>query len=1608
MSRGQRVTVIIGSSLVGLVLLLFVAGIIIVQTQWFRNFVRDKIVGSVEEATGGTAQIGAFSFDWRHLKANVRDFVLHGLEPANAAPLFRAKLVEVDLKLLSPLEGFIDIAYLLVDTPQANVIVYPNGSTNIPAPKIKKPTEKSGLETVVNLAIGKFELNNGSFSFAGRQTNFNASGRNLVAHLDYNTVNPSYTGEVDMSPLSLKSDNHSTVDVSVKLPVTLEKDKISLANAQFTTPQSQIVISGSMDHMLAPRYSAHVNAHLALDEVKRGAGLTMPLDTKRGPRMLNADVTASMDSSRIQIQSARLSLGHSNLEASGMLKDVNRPGSVRFNSTLALGEIGRLLRVSAQPEGTVHVGGNANLEANDNYLILANLDARNVSLREGTTRLSGISLDSKVTADPHRIELGGLRLMVLGGSFTGSAALVDMAQFRVTGTLHNFDIAQTMRPFVTKPLGYDGVISGPLEAAGDVKMPSALVARANLAIAPGSRGIPVSGRLDVDYNGKANTIMLSRSYLALPNSRIDLSGSLGQQVQVHLVTRSMSDFQPLGNIPLAFQNGSAALNATVSGKLSAPRIAGHLAMTNFAVDGRPFTTFGADLEVSPSGASISNAVLARGALQAQLAASVGLRDWEPEPIQPLRVDATVRNADLRDVLALAGQSSVPAGGAFTADAHVTGTIGSPQGTADFTVMNGTVEGERFDQLSARAVMTDRSIDVPSLKLMAGPSRIDATASYQHPLNDLKTGALRAHVAGNQVQLADFQPLVKNRPGLGGALSLNGDFAANLTSAGGSEQVQVTTLNANLAVRGLRMEGKPLGDLTATASTAGSQIQYNVNSDFAGSTIRVNGQTLLMGNHETTAAASIMNLPVDQALSVAGRGDVPVRGVLAADAKVSGTLEDPHANASFTITKGQAYQELFDRLQASVEYSNQLIDIPSLRLTAGPSDLDLSASFSHPVNDFEDGQLRFQIRSNQLQLARFHTVEQYKAGLAGTLQLTAEGAATLRRHQVPLFSTLNADLSAQGLSVDKKPVGDLTATAETRGGELEFNLKSDFAHANISGSGTMRLSGDYPLDARMTFANVTYSGLSAWTGGAPGFDASADGQLTVAGPVAQTADLRADLRLSKLEAHSVNRAAGLKPRVNFEVHNAAPVVVALDRSTVTIQSARLAGQYANLTVTGSASLKSPQTLNIRTDGNVRLDLFQAFSPNIFSSGNVVLNAAVSGPAAKPVVNGRLQLEDASFNMLNLPNGLSNANGSIAFNGTEAVIQNLTGQSGGGKVTLAGYVAYGGPEMQFRVEATANRVSIAYPETVTTQASAQLVLAGAASHSLLSGNVTILDVALHPQSDVGAILTQAATPPATPTVSTGLVGGIRFDVRIQTSPATRFRTTVTQNLQADANLTLRGTVDQPGMLGRVAITQGNVVFFGAKYTIDQGTISFFDPSNINPILNIDLETSVQGINVSLSISGPMDKMKLSYHSDPPLQFSDIVALLATGRAPTTDPVLAARQPAAPQQTVTQMGASALFGQAVANPVSGRLGRLFGVTSLSINPQITGGPTTNAAQATVTLQQQVTKDITFTYTQDVTQSNQLIIRMEWDVNPQWSAVAQRDVYGELGLLFYYKRRF
>jgi translocation and assembly module TamB len=162
----------------------------------------------------------------------------------------------------------------------------------------------------------------------------------------------------------------------------------------------------------------------------------------------------------------------------------------------------------------------------------------------------------------------------------------------------------------------------------------------------------------------------------------------------------------------------------------------------------------------------------------------------------------------------------------------------------------------------------------------------------------------------------------------------------------------------------------------------------------------------------------------------------------------------------------------------------------------------------------------------------------------------------------------------------------------------------------------------------------------------------------------------------------------------------------------------------------------------------------------------------------------------------------------------------------------------------------------------------------------------------------------------------------------------------------------------------------------------------------------------VDVILTVSGPLSKLNLTPRSDPPLQFSEIIALLATGNAPSSDPNVAIQQPSVPTQSFQQIGASALLGQALANPVAGRLQHFFGVTKLKIDPSLQG--VENNPQARITLEQQVTPDITFTYITNITNSNPQVVRVEWALNKRWSVVALREENGLFGVDFLYKKRF
>jgi translocation and assembly module TamB len=382
---------------------------------------------------------------------------------------------------------------------------------------------------------------------------------------------------------------------------------------------------------------------------------------------------------------------------------------------------------------------------------------------------------------------------------------------------------------------------------------------------------------------------------------------------------------------------------------------------------------------------------------------------------------------------------------------------------------------------------------------------------------------------------------------------------------------------------------------------------------------------------------------------------------------------------------------------------------------------------------------------------------------------------------------------------------------------------------------------------------------------------------------------------------------------------------------------------------------------------------------------------------------VEIQDGSFYLADFSTGIDHANGSIRFDRNRATIQKLAAQSGGGTLGLTGFIGFGAATpLVYHLDAAARDVRVRY-NGVSSTFDADLKYTGTSQSSLLAGEVTVTKAAFTPSTDVGSLFAATAQPVATPRAQNDYLRRIRLEIDVVSSPTLQLTTSLSQDVTADIDLRLRGTPDRPVVLGRFSVNEGQIQFFGNKYTINRGEVNFYNPLKIEPVLDLDLETRARGITVNISITGTLEKLNVNYRSDPPLQSREIVALLATGRAP--DQISASPAGQTMSQKGMLAGPSTILGSAM-SPVSSRLQRFFGVTHLKIDPMLQG--IESVPQARLTLEQQISRQITVTYVTNLSRTAEQIYRLEWALNREYSLVAIRDVNGLFGVDVLYKRRF
>ncbi|MGB0009249.1 MAG: translocation/assembly module TamB domain-containing protein [Candidatus Sulfotelmatobacter sp.] len=697
-------------------------------------------------------------------------------------------------------------------------------------------------------------------------------------------------------------------------------------------------------------------------------------------------------------------------------------------------------------------------------------------------------------------------------------------------------------------------------------------------------------------------------------------------------------------------------------------------------------------------------------------------------------------------------------------------------------------------------------------------------------------------------------------------------------------------------------------------------------------------------------------------------DYPVSGDLSAEITLHGSQLKPIGSGSLTVNNAHAYDEPIQHLKADFHADrSSLTSTFDLNLPAGSANGNISYT---P----ETKAYVVHLSAPSLALQKLQTVQAKNLGISGTLTITASGAGTLSNPE------LTAALELPQLHFRDKSISQIKAQLHVANKHAELSLDSQVAQASLHSKVDVNLSGDYYTEAVVDTTRVPLDPLLAmYLPSLPeGFQGETELHATLKGPLKDKSRVEAHLTLPILKA-------GYQ---SLEIGAASPIHLDYANSVITLQPAEFRGTDTSLRVQGRIPLGENAAPNLTAQGSIDVRILRIVDPDLQSSGTLLLDVHASGTAKEPQVQGQVRLQDVAISTPSAPLGVEKLNGTLDISNNSLQISSLEGQMGGGQVSVGGSIAYK-PNLQFNVSLQSKSVRLRYPTGVRAVLDSNLVLIGTKDASTLNGRVLIDTLSFTPDFDLSKFSDQfnGSAIPAQP----GLADNIKLAVGVQSK--SKLSATSSQiSVEGQVNLQVVGTAANPVIIGRTDLTSGEFFYRNVRYELQRGIITFDNPAETEPVLNVSVTTTVEQYKLTLTLRGPFDKLTTSYTSDPPLATADIINLIANGQ--TT------QEAAAAGQSTDSMIASQVAGQ-----VTGGIQHLAGISALQIDPLLGGNQNPSAR---VAIQQRVTKNFLFTFSTDLSQPGSEIVQGDYRINKRWSMSVTRDEVGGISVDGKYHTKF
>jgi translocation and assembly module TamB len=908
------------------------------------------------------------------------------------------------------------------------------------------------------------------------------------------------------------------------------------------------------------------------------------------------------------------------------------------------------------------------------------------------------------------------------------------------------------------------------------------------------------------------------------------------------------------------------------------------------------------------------------------------------------------------------------------DATIKAVVGQGQGQA--TPVNGVIHAD-YAAARKQLALTNSYIRTPQASINLNGKISDRSqlqvALRSNDLHELETlsAALQKPASGQTPGQPAPQPL-----GLYGTANVNATVSGSLA---------VPQINGQMDARNFRVKGSSWKVLRTAFAANPSQVTLS-NGDLEAvpqGRINFSAQAKLKNWAYTPSSPISANVSGSQ-ISIADlerllNKTYPVSGTLALNAAVHGSQLNPAGQGTLTVTKAKVSTEPIQNLNVKFEGDGNTVKANlTVQMPAGTARADVNY---FPKTEGYDAR----VVSQNFRLEKLQTVQARNMQIAGGVNLNVSGKGTIKDPQ------LQATIEVPELQMQKQTVQGLKFQTTVQNHVASIALDSDVAKVMLKARGTVGIETPYTADIRLDSGKIDFQPLVAMYAPAQAADLSGQTELhaTLRGPLADK---------SRVEAHLEVPNLNLKYK-QFQLAAAKPIIADYKNGTATLQPTSIRGTGTSIDAQAVVPVTTPKAASFLVKGNVDLGIAQLFMPDLQSSGQLQFDVDSKryGPGAN--LNGQIKIVNANLHTTGSPVGLDNANGVINVTQTRLEISSFQGQMGGGAINATGAVAYR-PSIQFQLGLQANNIRLRYPEGVRAILASNLALTGNPQASQLGGQVRIERVSFTPDFDLGTFTSQFSGESSESGTPGSFTQGMKLNIAVQSTSQMNLVSSQV-SVKGDANLRVVGTAADPVILGRTNLTGGEFFLANNRYEVSHGTIDFLNPVRTEPVLNLQVRTKIDEYNITLGLTGPVDRLLTTYTSDPALPPVDIINLIARGKT------LAAEQANPSPSPTSAMGAQSLLASTVSSQVSGKIAKLAGVSQLQIDPGL-GTDNGQNPGARVAIQQRVTSNLLVTFATDITSTQRQAIQLEYKFNPKWSVSGTRNQNGGFGVDGKYRKDF